>query len=154
MLISITYSKVGFPCLTECGGSYTNTGSARIIADKNGYPKRAIKVFDHGDLACGDHAVIPVQVGDVVITADRHHDKVTLAVERIVSIDGDTANTAPVTEAICWDAVDAAVAKAYDYHCRRPYYIRKDSPGLNQTRATITGNDDLEPELEFEEDYL
>ena len=124
MLISITYSKVGFPCLTECGGSYTNTCSARIIADKNGYPKRAIKVFDHGDLACGDHAVIPVQVGDVVITADRHHDKVSLAVERIVSIDGNTANTAPAAVAICWDAVEAAVAKSYDYHCRKPYYIQ------------------------------
>ena len=35
-----------------------------------------------------------------------------------------TANTDPATEAICWDAVAAAVAKAYDYHCRRPYYIR------------------------------
>ena len=122
--MNITKSKSGMPCLTECGGSYTNTGTARIIADKNGYPKRAIKVFERGNLACGDHAVIPVQVGDVVITADRHRDKVALAVERIVSIDGNTANTVPTTEEICWDAVEAAVAKSYDYHCRTPYYIQ------------------------------
>ena len=124
MRFTVSFSKTGSTCLTECGGSYTNTGSARIIADHNGYPKWAIKVFDRGNLACGDHAVIPVQVGDVVITTDRHHDKVALAVERIVSIDGDTANTVPATEAICWDAVEAAVAKSYDYHCRKPYYIQ------------------------------
>lgn len=124
MRFTVSFSKTGFPCLTEQGGGYTNTGTARIVADHNGYPKRAIKVFDRGDLACSDHAVIPVRVGDVVITADRHHDKVFLAVERIVSINGDTANTVPAAEAICWDAVEAAVAKSRDYHCRRPYYIQ------------------------------
>ena len=124
MRFTVSFSKTGSTCLTECGGSYTNTGSARIIADHNGYPKWAIMVFDRGDLACGDHAVIPVLVGDVVITVDRHHDKVALAVERIVSIDGNTANTVPTTEEICWDAVEAAVAKSYDYHCRKPYYIQ------------------------------
>lgn len=152
MSFTISFSKAGAPCLAECGGSYTNTGSARIIADKSGYPKRAIKVFDRGDLACGNHAVIPVQVGDVVITADRHHDKVALAVARITAIEGDTAYTVPTADPICRSALEAAVEKSYDYHCRRSYYIRKDSPGLNQTRATI-GNDDLEPELKFEEDY-
>ena len=124
MRFTVSFSKTGSTCLTEHGGSYTNTGSARIIADHNGYPKRAIKAFDRGNLACGDHAVIPVQVGDVVITTDRHHDKIFLAVERIVSINGDTANTVPAAEAICWDAVEAAVAKSRDYHCCRPYYIQ------------------------------
>ena len=124
MRFTVSFSKTGSTCLTEYGGGYTNTGTARIVADHSGYPKRAIKVFERGNLACGDHAVIPIRPGDVVITVDRHHDKLALAVERIVSIDGNTANTAPAAEAICWDAVEAAVAKSYDYHCRTPYYIQ------------------------------
>lgn len=122
--MEITKSKSGIPCLTECGGGWTNTGDARIIADKNGYPKRAIHIFDRGDLCCRDHAVVPITVGDVIITATRHHDKVSISVERITSIENDTAYTTPSTEPICWSAIEAAVDKSYDYHCRKPYYIQ------------------------------
>ncbi len=29
-----------------------------------------------------------------------------------------------IIDHICYDAVEAAVKKSYDYHCRCPYYIR------------------------------
>lgn len=121
--MSITTSKSGIPCLWEHGGGYTNTGESQIITDGQGYPKRAIHVRTHGDLACGDHALIPVQTGDHIVNVYRHRDRVALRVERIVSIQGDTATLVPETEPICVDAINAAIAKTSDYHSREPYYI-------------------------------
>lgn len=121
---SLAISKTGVPCLWENGGGCTNTGTAQIIADGLGYPKRAICVRTHGDRACGDHALIPVRAGDHVVTVDRHHDKVAIRVERIASINGNSAELVPETAPICVDAINAAVAKSNDYHCRTPYYIR------------------------------
>ena len=122
--IILTRSKRGIPCLWEKGGGYTNTGEAQIITDGLGYPKRAIAVLTHGDLACRDHALIPVREGDHIVTVYRHRDRVSIRVERIMSIEGDTAKTVPEKDAICVEAINAAVAKSEDYHCRRPYYVQ------------------------------
>lgn len=124
--ISVTRSKRGLPCLWEKGGGLTNTGDAQIIADNMGYPKRAIYVRTYGDLACVDHALIPVQAGDHVVTVRRHRDKVAVRVDRIVSIGADVATLAPEGAPICYGAIEAAVEKSGDYHCRRPYYIQND----------------------------
>ena len=97
---------------------------AQIITDGLGYPKRAIAVLTHGDLACRDHALIPVREGDHIVTVYRHRDRVSIQVERIISIEGDTAKTVPEKAAICVEAINAAVAKSEDYHCRRPYYVQ------------------------------
>lgn len=121
--LAITRSKRGLPCLWEKGGGLTNTGDSQIITDGQGYPKRAIFVRTRGDRACVDHALIPVQVGDHVVTVDRHRDKVAVRVDRIVSIQGDTATLAPENAPICYGAIEAAVNKAYDYHCRQPHYV-------------------------------
>ena len=117
-------SKSGLACLWENGGGMTNTGNAEIITDANGNPKRAIYVRKHGDLACKDHALIPVRVGDCVLTANRHWNQYAFTVQRIVSIDGDTASLAATDDPICLAAYNAAVDKMNDYHCRRPHYIR------------------------------
>lgn len=39
--IGLTRSKRGLPCLWENGGGYSNTGTAQIITDGQGYAKRA-----------------------------------------------------------------------------------------------------------------
>ena len=39
--VNITASKSGLPCLDECGGGWTNTGFAQIVADALGRAKRA-----------------------------------------------------------------------------------------------------------------
>jgi len=123
--VEITRSGSGIPCLFERGGGYTNTGDAQIIADVGGYAKRAICVRTHGDLACGNHALIPVRVGDHIVTVERHRDNVAIQVERITAIHQDTATVVPETALICYDAIAAAVAKSREYHCRTPYYIRQ-----------------------------
>lgn len=125
--VNITASKSGLPCLDECGGGWTNTGFAQIVADALGRAKRAIHVRIHGELACKDHAIIPVRVGDVVVTVDRHGPAVAITVERIIALDIDnlTATLERTDEKICWAAICAAVDKSHDYHCRRPYYIQQ-----------------------------
>lgn len=121
--VRITRSKKGIPCMNECGGGNSNTGDAQIITDGGGYPKRAIHIFTRGVLACADHAVIPVREGDHIVTVNRHHDQVAIKVDRIVSIQEDTAEVEPETAPIAFGAIVAAVEKSRDYHCREPYYI-------------------------------
>ncbi len=120
----IEITRTGIPAMWEKGGGYTNTGSATIIADRNGYPKRAILERTAGDLACKDHALIPVSVGDVIVSANQHRDRVAVTVERITSIGDGVATVEPCADPICVDALYAAINKANDYHCRTAYYIK------------------------------
>ena len=126
-ILNTTTSKSGLSCLDERGGGWSNTGFAQIIADPLGRAKRAIHVRTHGELACEVHAIIPVRVGDVVVTVDRHGPAVAITVERIIALDinNSTATLERTDEKICWAAICAAVDKTYDYHCRRPYYIQQ-----------------------------
>lgn len=123
-MYQLEISRSGIPCLWESGGGYTNTGEAQIITDKQGYPKRALHVRTYGDLACKEHALIPIEVGDHVVTVDRHRDKIAVQVERIVSIEGETATVVPETAPICDGAIWTAAEKSKDYHCRTAYYIQ------------------------------
>ena len=65
----IERSKRGIPCMWECGGGYSNTGESQIIAGKNGEAKQPIYIRRRGELACCEHALIPISVGDYVISA-------------------------------------------------------------------------------------
>ena len=123
-VVWIGRSKRGIPCLYESGGGYTNTGAAQIIADRLGYPKRAIYIRTSGNLACQEHALIPVGCGDHIVTVKRHREHVAIRVDRIESIEENTASLVMKTEPICFDAINAAIEKSNDYHCRQPYYIR------------------------------
>ena len=80
-------SRSGLACLWECGGGLTNTGRAQLVASPTGKPKRAIYIRTHGDLCNGDHAPIPVRVGDCVVSVDRHRDRVAVQVECITAIE-------------------------------------------------------------------
>jgi len=133
--IRIERSRSGLPCVWERGGGATNTGAATIIADPEGRPKRAIYVRRKGSLSCGEHALIPVRIGDVVIEASHHRGDFDINVFRIVEV----LNEEAVVEAIAdfrngeWapqepdgaiaEAVKAAQRKAMCYHCREPHYI-------------------------------
>jgi hypothetical protein len=133
--IRIERSRSGLPCLWERGGGATNTGSATVIADPEGRPKRAIYIKRKGPLACGSHALIPVRAGDLVIRAYHHRGDFDVEIFRIVEISGDEA----VVEAVMdfrdgeWapqepdgaiaQAVEAAKRKALCYHCREPHYV-------------------------------
>jgi hypothetical protein len=67
--IPIVRSRRGLPCLWEEGGGFTNTGRATIIADSRGRRKRPIYIRGSGKLSCEQHALIPIEVGDIVVKA-------------------------------------------------------------------------------------
>lgn len=144
-------SRSGLVCLYECGGGLTNTGGAQLVTSPTGKPKRAIYIRTHGQLCNGDHALIPVRVGDCVVSVDRHRDRVAVQVERITAINGDTATLEHTDDLICWDAIQAAVEKSWDYHCRQPHYIRQLFEELPTAQAESTTHDIEEPVF-FEED--
>lgn len=124
--IPLTRSRSGLNCLTESGGSWTNTGFVQIITGPTGQMKSAIYIPTRGDLCCTDHAVIPVRVNDCVVSVTRYREKIAIKVERIIAI-SDTNHTATLEQTddpICRNAIQAAVEKSYDYHCRQPYYIK------------------------------
>lgn len=148
----ISSSKSGVPCLWEQGGGYTATGNVVVITDKEGASKRPIYVKKRGHLACGEHALIPVEVGDAVIKASHHNGDFHISINRITFIGsvplcpfgkgGTCVDRDP--HAHCeliasydngqWDEVDfssfsaaieAAKSKALHYHCREPHYIKR-----------------------------
>lgn len=158
--MSLHRSRSGLPCLWECGGGLTNTGYARLITSPTGKPKHAIYVRTHGDRCCGNHALIPVKVGDCVVSVDRHWDRVSIMVEHIIAISGDTATVERTDDLISYDAIQAAVAKSQHYHCREPYYIRQlferqEMPGEvigNQTLLAV--DDDMDDMIAADNDDL
>lgn len=146
---ALTISKSGIPCLWECGGGWSNTGNTQIISNSSGNAKRPLHVRTHGDLCCENHALIPVVVGDHIVTADRHHDNVNVVVYRITAIGADKATMVSIDNVpVLENAIEAAVAKSYDYHCRRPYYIAVPTPAP----APIAPPAD-DAEFDFDDDF-
>ena len=144
-ILELTISKTVIPCLWEAGGGYTNTGSATIIAGKDGLPLRPIYIRERGSLACENHALIPVTAGCFVVEADHHREDFIIQTWRVLDIKDDTAQAE-----LAWEysegqfgepasyigklllqnlkaAMDAAVEKATCYHCRAPHYIMKEA---------------------------
>ena len=138
----IERTKTGLPAVWEAGGGYTNTGWARVIADKDGYPKSPVYIRRRGELAGGDHALIIIQPGDYIIEADHHRKDFEIEVLRVEKIPTDpedpgyreaTVETVATFDQGEWfptppsslnRAIEAVKAKATDYHCRHPIFVR------------------------------
>ena len=132
--IALGHTNGGRPAFWEWGGGRTATGHAVLVAGPTGERKPAVHVPRGGHLANANHALIPVAVGDHVIGAARHRDDFTITVDRIAAIeDGEAVLVRDYTFALGeWnrvppmgilEAVDIAMAKAREYHCREPRYI-------------------------------
>lgn len=136
----IERSKRGIPCMWECGGGYSNTGEATIIAGPSGEKKAPLYIRQRGPLACAHHALIPVDVGDFIITTNHHRGDFETRIYRVEEIQAETAicsiigeysrgewafSTEPRPEVADHlpAAVDAAWEKATCYHCREPHYV-------------------------------
>lgn len=131
------YSKTrkGFPALWESGGGSSNTGSSQIIADSQGNMKTAIYVPRRGSLCNAEHALIIVKEGDIVIETSHHRGDFNIEIYRIKTIqEDDLLEIEKITDFRMgeWEdesiaekykkAVEAAMSKALDYHCRSVYY--------------------------------
>lgn len=125
--VRIELSKKGIPCLWECGGGWSNTGEAQIICDRKGNPKKTIFERTRGDLACKEHALIPVKNGDHIIRVDRHRDSYKVTAFVITKILDDVAECKRIRiTSNLYDAAEAAKQKTCIYHCRAAVYIRQD----------------------------
>jgi hypothetical protein len=135
VLLPIERSRSGLPCLWEAGGGATNTGDAQVVARPDGGPPRAIYVRRSGTLSRDQHALIPINIGSLVIKAEHHRGDFAIRVIRIVEIGSADAlgRIIAVFERGEWlpqpppepimQAVMAARAKSRCYHCREPHYI-------------------------------
>ena len=149
--IKLHRSYHGIPCLWESGGGFSHTGSAMIITDHAGAKKKALFIKKEGHLSCLEHALIPVRVGDHIITFSYHREKALAEVFEITAI-GSTAVEGVVLPHACvkrlavsdtnesteeewvleWDneevatkfeaAINAATDKADTWHCREAVY--------------------------------
>lgn len=151
--LNIERSKLGIPCLWESGGCRfdDDMGDARIICAHHGFPKKAIFIKRRGELECGEHALIPVDVCDRIITAMFYKDNFFLGISKIVDIeeaqciiepcnDETDSFNAAIKEAISPSyfkadklsakarlfeaAVRACIKKLYTYHCKEAVYIK------------------------------
>ena len=134
-------TKKGYPALWEAGGRFSNTGHARIIADKNGDAKKPIYIRTGGDLAGKEHALFIVEPGDIIVDLSRHHEDYDIEVKQIKTIkkEGDELITEMIVLAHFdrgeWDnddiakkykaAIESAKEKSEIYHCRSPIYYKE-----------------------------
>ena len=131
--IKIEKTKKGYPALWECGGGFTNTGKATIIASPSGGPKKAIYIRSRGPLANERHALIPIEVGDYIIFANHHREDFEIELYKVVDFEENVAivelehefsrgewNEEPPAE--LEQAVHTAMHKATCYHCREPHF--------------------------------
>jgi len=125
----------------ESGGGYTNTGWAQIVANLDGSTIKPYATAGHrGDLACGEHGWFSVINGLATVQAVRWTKNdpsvsVELAIHKVVQI-GNTVQLVaealfkgavsdlPESLAHYRSAVEAASAKACDYHCRSLHYAQ------------------------------
>jgi hypothetical protein len=133
--IRVEKTKKGFAALWESGGGYKNTGEATIVTDKDGQPKKSIYVRRRGELANGEHALIPIFVGDHIIESNQHRGDFEISIYRITGISKEEASIEKIAGFSNdeWDAefpdflevaVQVAMIKATCYHCRAPHYIK------------------------------
>jgi len=147
--IEIERTKRGHPALWECGGGYTNTGFAQIVANPDGSPKHPVYIRRRGTLANAEHALFIVQPGDLIIQAEHHREDFNINVYRITNITEEEAKLELLANYSQnqWDneeieeameavkqnnnhslyniayAILIANEKATCYHCREPHFI-------------------------------
>ncbi len=137
MLIKLDPTKKRqLPAAWEAGGGTRSNGEALLIADGEGLPKGPFAVKDFIN---GDHALIPISIGDWVVKAYRFGVTFEILVGQVASIESIGGELFAACEVhfaynrLYWsmplypklkEVVEKAKAKASEYHCRRPFYIR------------------------------
>jgi hypothetical protein len=134
MELKATISKRGYPCLWESGGGLSNTGKAFLIAGPNGDKKTAMYIRTRGQLACEEHALIPVVIGDIVIKTSHHRLDFEIGVWKILSIENETIQLTKLHtfDDGEWDVeppeylepvISTSKRKASAYHCRSAFWV-------------------------------
>lgn len=119
----------------ERGGATRNTGNAVIIAGKIGNKLKSAVIFTGGHLSNGRHvqfnSYYPENIRQVCVW--RHRGDFRLEIKdgydkSLFEMETTTESwrkDLPEKYEILIDAINAAVNKSYDYHCRSAYYYLK-----------------------------
>ena len=94
--LSIVRTKKGHPAKWEQGGNSDGLGDVVLIGDEHGSPKRALYVKRNDKAANGEHVLLPLKVGDIVVNVKSKEKVQSIHVMEIVSI--------PETEELQCDA--------------------------------------------------
>ena len=135
--VKVELSKRWIPCIWECGGAYSNTGSATLVCDKYGNPKKPIYIRTKWSLTCDDHALIPIRKGDYIIECKQWRGDFDIYIKEVKDINNDVATLETVNSFSenQWDTdlndkfdrvINAAKDKSTSYHCRHPYFIKEE----------------------------
>lgn len=132
--MKIRRSKTGKPVIAESGGGMSNTGSSTIVCGPLGQPLKPL--FIPKGYSNGEHALFVVGPGMHVISASRDRSGEYVTVRQILAIGIDSAPDELEVEVVAEHqngdgnipselqaAVDAAIEKAFCYHCREPHYV-------------------------------
>lgn len=155
----VEFSKKGLSCIWEKGGATTASGHSRVIANKGGFPKKPLFLRKSGHLSNGEHALLPILIGDYIIkTSQGRKSLESVEVLKITSLpskidgkevgelktelsyefsQGEWSNPLP---SFLERAVNAGFRKACDYHCRVPYFIWEGEPMNSEDFLSITHN--------------
>ncbi len=126
--------KRGIPVLWERGGGFTKTGEAQIVCKPNGGKKIPLYVRTSGQLACENHALFAIHVGDLVIIRRYGHGEDICEVWKCTDPDASDFTLIHSYSDGEWDeepaeelaqAVNACFEKSNDYHCRTAYWAAK-----------------------------
>lgn len=132
-MFPILRSKKGHPVLFESGGGNLRSGSATLICGSRGERKDPIKIMVEGHTCNSDHALVPVAIGDYIITGTR--EKIDILKVDSFNFDKLFVNVVPVrtwTEEEGWDDelpkhLDLVVYAYFDkvncYHCKHSHYV-------------------------------
>lgn len=114
--------------VVEQGGGATNTGNAVVYCRPDGKP---MKPYRFGSYSNGSHAFFSSRPPVIEVKASRWRGNEKVSIARVL-VDGLEVVYEPVWDgrpdelpnalAHLHDAVEAALQKAYDYHCRRAYF--------------------------------
>ena len=83
---TVELTRSGRVAVWEEGGGATNTGTAHLVAKKDGSPRRPYFIKKRGHLSCGQHALLPVVSGDYWVTVHRHKESYSLIIEQVSSV--------------------------------------------------------------------
>ena len=130
----ITLTNSRRPAYWESGGSTTSTGRAVIVTDRHYQKLDPLYVKRKGPLSNANHALLPLKKGYKLIHVWQFNGELEIVIMELLSVKGNIGKFEVIhhfledtqrewENKLYSDAVLAGVAKAKDYHCRKPYFI-------------------------------
>lgn len=154
----VEVSKTNVKSLWERGGGCKHCGESVVICDSEGKRKSAIFVtMPTVESECGKHALVPIDIGDYVISVVRWRNDIDILAYQIINVPNKTGEYVEFDELETYEfdkhsyndqdyyakyyishlfsVVQAAVKKAFRYHCNEAVYIVNPKKWVDYARS-------------------